>query len=44
LGAKETRDIFGDGSFGGPYFTEPSIMDEIFQTALVDIINLLKFD
>jgi len=39
-----TRDIYGDGSFGGRYQAEPEIMDEIFAAALADILQMLKFE
>jgi len=39
-----TRQVYGDGSVGGPYQAGESVMHEVFQAALGDIINLLKFD
>jgi hypothetical protein len=39
-----TRQVYGDGSVGGPYQAGESVMQEVFQAALGDIINLLKFD
>ncbi len=44
LSSCETRNLFGDGSFGGPYSASQDIMQEIFDTALLDILQLLKFD
>ncbi len=44
LGADETRKIFQDGSFGGPYEVANEIMDEIFYAAYQDILHLLKFE
>lgn len=44
MNAAQARDIYGDGSFGGPYEAEPAIMDEIFDAALEDILQLLRFD
>ncbi len=44
LSSQETRDLFGDGSFGGPYAVSQNIMQEIFDTALLDILQLLKFE
>ncbi len=44
LGKAATRKIYGDGSFGGPYKAEESVMREIFENCLVDIITLLKFE
>ena len=43
LDAKSTRDVYGDGSFGGPYKVDPAIMDEIFNITVGDILELLKF-
>lgn len=43
LDAKSTRDIYGDGSFGGPYKVDPAIMDEIYNITVGDILELLKF-
>ncbi len=44
LGAQETRKVFQDGSFGGPYEVANEIMDEIFYAAYQDILHLLKFE
>jgi len=44
LGAKEARRVYGDGSFGGPYHAPQEVMDELFQEALKDVLNLLEFD
>lgn len=44
LNADAARRSYGDGNFGGPYTTEPSIMDEIFQAALEDVLQLLRFE
>jgi len=44
VSAEMARLVFGDGSFGGPYEAEAGIMDEIFRTALQDVIQLLKFE
>jgi creatinine amidohydrolase len=41
LGAADSRQVFGDGVFGGPYKVEPEIMDEIFATALEDVLYFL---
>jgi len=38
-----TRIQDGDGNLGGHYEAEPSVMDEIFQTALEDILDYLNF-
>lgn len=44
LSSRETRELFGDGSFGGPYAVSQNIMQEIFDTALLEILQLLKFE
>ena len=44
LGATQARQVYGDGSFGGPYQVDPSIMTEIFAAALQDILGLLQFN
>ncbi len=44
VSAQQARRIYGDGSFGGPYAVDQKIMDEIFQAALLDILQLLKFE
>jgi creatinine amidohydrolase len=43
LPAERFREVFGDGVFGGPYQVEPQIMDEIFATALEDVLFYLDF-
>ena len=44
LGAAEARQVYGDGSFGGPYFVEEIVMEELFDTALQDILRLVEFN
>ncbi len=44
LSADETRRVFGDGVFGGPYQVDPEIMDEIFAAALEDVLYYLGFE
>ncbi len=44
LGAKQARRTYGDGVFGGPFQVDHSIMDEIFSTALDDVLQLLRFE
>ena len=39
-----TREVYGDGSFGGHYQVNPSIMQELFDACLADVLNLLKFE
>jgi creatinine amidohydrolase len=41
LNAEQSRQVFGDGVFGGPYQVAPEIMDEIFAAALQDVLFLL---
>jgi creatinine amidohydrolase len=44
LGAEAARETYGDGVFGGKYQVEDSIMQEIFNSVLMDVIHLLNFD
>lgn len=44
LGAEEARQVYGDGSFGGPYQVEDAVYQEMFQAALEDVLQLLEFD
>ena len=44
LDAKTARQVYGDGSFGGPYQVDESIMQEIFDAALLDVLHLLEFE
>jgi creatinine amidohydrolase len=44
MDAKLAREVYGDGSFGGPYRVEDGIMREILAAALEDVLLLLKFD
>ena len=44
MDAKETREVYGDGSFGGPYRVDDGIMQEVLQAALEDVLQLLRFD
>jgi len=44
LDAGTARQVYGDGSFGGPYRVSDEIMHEIFAAALEDILQLLKFE
>ncbi len=44
MDAKTTREIYGDGSFGGRYQVPDEVMQEVFDAALQDILQLLKFD
>ena len=42
--AKTAREVYGDGTFGGPYRVDDDIMHELFAAALEDILQLLKFE
>ncbi|MDF1520884.1 MAG: creatininase family protein [Brevefilum sp.] len=44
MGKTATRKTYGDGSFGGAYQANPSIMQEMFDACLEDILHLLNFD
>lgn len=44
LNANQTRELYGDGSFGGPYYVEGQILEKIFSVAVADIVYLLQFD
>jgi creatinine amidohydrolase len=41
LNAEETRAVYGDGVFGGPYQAKQEIMDELFGACLLDVLDLL---
>ena len=44
MNAQRARETYEDGVFGGSYQVDPAIMDEIFDAALLDILQLLKFE
>ena len=44
LDAETTREVYGDGSFGGPYRVDEEIMQEMFAAAVEDILQLLMFE
>ncbi len=44
MDAETTREVYGDGSFGGPYRVDDGIMQEVLNAALEDALQLLKFD
>jgi creatinine amidohydrolase len=44
MDAKTARQVYGDGSFGGRYQVEESIMQELFDVCLQDVLQLLKFE
>lgn len=43
LNADDYRIVFEDGVFGGPYQVDPVILNEIFMTALDDVLYYLNF-
>jgi creatinine amidohydrolase len=43
MDAATAREVYGDGSFGGPYQAGIEVMQEIFNAALQDIVQLLEF-
>jgi creatinine amidohydrolase len=44
LAADQTREMLGDGVFGGHYQRDPKTMDEIFKVTLGEVLQLLKFE
>lgn len=44
MDAKTAREVYGDGSFGGPYQAGEAIMHELFAACLEDVLQLLKFE
>jgi creatinine amidohydrolase len=44
LDAQTSRQVYGDGSFGGCYQASQETMQEVFDITLQDILQLLKFD
>lgn len=44
LNAEETRALYGDGVFGGgPYSAPDEVMEKIFNAALADVLEKLRF-
>lgn len=43
MDARTTREVYGDGSFGGPYQAGDDVMQQIFSAALADVLYLLQF-
>jgi creatinine amidohydrolase len=41
--ARTARAVYGDGSFGGPYRASETVMHELFEAALRDVLQLLEF-
>jgi creatinine amidohydrolase len=44
VSARMARELYQDGVFGGPYQVDDAIMTEIFNAALEDILQLLRFE
>ena len=44
MDAQMARKVYGDGTFGGPYYASPEIMQELFDACLADILQMLKFE
>lgn len=44
MDSKTAREVYGDGSFGGEYFVDNTIMSEMFNAAVEDILLMLKFE
>ena len=44
MDSRFARDVYGDGSFGGPYRAEEKVMPEVFAAARQDVLRLLEFD
>ncbi len=44
MNARQAREVYGDGSFGGPYVVSDEIMQQVFEAALEDILQLLNFE
>jgi creatinine amidohydrolase len=43
MDSRTARQVYGDGSFGGPYRASDEVMHGIFQAALEDVLQLLTF-
>ncbi len=44
VNARLAKELYQDGVFGGPYQVDEAILNEVFATALADILQLLKFE
>jgi creatinine amidohydrolase len=44
LDANTARSVYGDGSFGGEYRVDETIMHEIMEAALQDLLVILRFE
>ncbi len=43
LNARQTRELYGDGVFGGKYAASDEIMQHLFEELLKDVLQLLEF-
>lgn len=44
MDASTTREVYGDGSFGGPYRVDDGIMQDVLNATLEDVLLLLNFE
>ena len=44
LAADQTREMLGDGVYGGHYKVDPKIMDELLEITLGEVLQQLKFE
>jgi creatinine amidohydrolase len=44
MDAQTAREVYGDGSFGGRYRVPQGTIQEVFNVALQDVLQLLKFE
>jgi creatinine amidohydrolase len=44
MNAETARKVYGDGSFGGRYSVPAEVMAEIFEGAVQDVLQMLKFE
>ena len=44
LSSEKVREALGDGVYGGAYKVSDEVMNEVFEAALQDVLNLLKFE
>ncbi len=44
MDSRTARQVYGDGSFGGPYQASEDVMNEMFSACLQDVLQLLGFD
>ncbi len=42
--SQTTRQLYGDGVFGGPYKMDENILAEVFEAALQDVLHMLRFE